>query len=199
MDVGQFNQKESDMNTNDLSDKELIASLVGPRLAERIYHGSLASLVHQPNPSFARKKLFIAQEFVRRALQEELSNRKAISSISLMRDYLKLTFAGKEHEVFMVMLLDTKGRLIDAEELFRGTLAQAAIYSREVVKCTLKYNAASVIFAHNHPSGVAQPSDADYHTTHRLQSALSLIDVKVLDHFVIAGNECWSFAENGLI
>jgi DNA repair protein RadC len=107
--------------------------------------------------------------------------------------------AGKDHEVFVAVFLDAQHRVIDAEELFQGTLTQTSVYPREVVKASLRWNAAAVIFAHNHPSGVAQPSQADELLTRNLKDALALVDVKVLDHFIIAGNASISFAERGLL
>lgn len=113
--------------------------------------------------------------------------------------YLKLKFAGLEHESFRVMFLDNKHGLIALKELFRGTINGANVYSREVVKATLQFNAAAVILAHNHPSGDTQPSDADKHITQRLVDALTLIDVRVLDHIVVGGNQTFSFAEHHLL
>jgi DNA repair protein RadC len=104
-----------------------------------------------------------------------------------------------EHEVFIILLLDSQNRLIEAQELFRGTLIQTSVYPREVVKSTLARNAAAVVFAHNHPSGVAEPSRADELLTQSLKQALALVDVRVLDHFVVAGTSTVSFAERGLI
>jgi DNA repair protein RadC len=104
-----------------------------------------------------------------------------------------------EHEVFIILLLDSQNRLIEAHELFRGTLSQTSVYPREVVKATLARNAAAVMFAHNHPSGVAEPSRADELLTQGLKQALALVDVKVLDHFVVAGTSMESFAERGLV
>ncbi len=122
-----------------------------------------------------------------------------LSSPGAVRDYLRLLLAGREHEVFVVVLLDAQHQVLHSEELFRGTLTQTSVYPREVVKLTLQHNAASVIFAHNHPSGVSEPSRADELLTRELRAALALIDVKVLDHFVIAGAESLSFAERGLL
>ncbi len=188
------------MNHVTLSDRELLAALIGPRQAERLYQGSLASLLLQTSGTgTGHNKLFAAQEFVRRVLREELGRRDALSSPTMVRDYLRLLFSGKEHEVFVVVLLDAQNRVLDAEELFRGTLTQTSVYPREVVKCSLKHNAAAVIFAHNHPSGVAEPSHADQLLTQSLKQALALVDVKVLDHFIVAGDACLSFAERGLI
>ena len=116
-----------------------------------------------------------------------------------VRDYLRLTLAGREHEVFVVVLLDSQHRVLRCEEMFRGTLSQTSVYPREVVKTALAANAASVIFAHNHPSGVSEPSHADELLTRELRAALALVDIRVLDHFVIAGAKALSFAERGLL
>ncbi|PCI97244.1 MAG: hypothetical protein COB14_09260 [Alphaproteobacteria bacterium] len=113
--------------------------------------------------------------------------------------YLKLKFAGLEHESFRVMFLNNRHEMIALEELFRGTIDGAAVYPREVVKTTLKFNAAAVILAHNHPSGDVDPSQADKHITQRLVDALKLIDVRVLDHIVVGNNEAYSFAQHGLV
>ena len=144
-------------------------------------------------------QLQAALELSRRALREELSARDVLSSPRAVRDYLRLTFAGRQHEVFVVLLLDAQHRVIACEELFRGTLTQTSVYPREVVKCALRHNAAAVIFAHNHPSGVAEPSHADEILTRSLKSALSLVDIQVLDHFIVAGSRTMSFAERGLL
>ena len=125
--------------------------------------------------------------------------RDPLNSPRAVRDYLQLTLAEKEHEVFACVYLDTQHRVIAIEELFRGTLAQTSVYPREVVKRALAHNAAAVILAHNHPSGVAEPSKADEYLTGSLTSALALVDVRVLDHFIIAGAASLSFAERGLI
>ena len=115
------------------------------------------------------------------------------------RDYLQLLLAGREHEVFVVVLLDAQNRVLSCQELFRGTLTQTSVYPREVVKVALAANAGAVIFAHNHPSGCSEPSRADELLTQNLKSALALVDVKVLDHFVVAGAKAISFAERGLL
>jgi DNA repair protein RadC len=122
-----------------------------------------------------------------------------LSSPSAVRDYLRLLLAGREHEVFVVVLLDAQNRVLSCEELFRGTLTQTSVYPREVVKVALAANAGAAIFAHNHPSGCSEPSRADELLTQNLKSALALVDVKVLDHFVVAGAEAISFAERGLL
>ena len=144
-------------------------------------------------------QLQAALELARRALKEEISSRSALSSPRAVRDYLRLALAGREQEVFVVLLLDAQHRVIAHEELFRGTLTQTSVYPREVVKCALRHNAAAVIFAHNHPSGVAEPSHADEILTRSLKSALALVDIQVLDHFIVAGSRTMSFAERGLL
>ena len=144
-------------------------------------------------------QLQAALELARRALKEEISSRNALSSPRAVRDYLRLALAGREQEVFVVLLLDAQHRVIAYEELFRGTLTQTSVYPREVVKCSLRHNAAAVIFAHNHPSGVAEPSHADEILTRSLKSALALVDIEVLDHFIVAGSRTMSFAERGLL
>ncbi|MFH1605075.1 MAG: DNA repair protein RadC [Pseudomonadota bacterium] len=138
-------------------------------------------------------------ELARRALAETLHAGDALGSPAAVRDFLRLTLAGREREVFLVVLLDAQNRVLACEELFRGTLTQTSVYPREVVRCALEYNAAALIIAHNHPSGVAEPSHADQVLTQSLKQALSLVDVKVLDHFIVAGNSTLSFAERGLM
>ena len=122
-----------------------------------------------------------------------------LNSPSAVRQYLTLRMAQLEHEVFMVLFLDSQNRAITIEEMFRGTLTQASVYPREVVKRALQLNACSVIFAHNHPSGVAEPSHADENLTQTLKKALALVDVQVLDHFIVAGAKTLSFAERGIL
>jgi len=140
-----------------------------------------------------------AIELSRRALREELSARSALTSPGAVRDYLRLSLAHRQHEVFVCIWLDAQHKIVGTEEAFRGTLTQTSVYPREIVKKALARNAAAVIFAHNHPSGVAQPSQADELLTANLKEALALIEVKVLDHFIIAGNQAISFAERGLL
>jgi DNA repair protein RadC len=122
----------------------------------------------------------------------------AFTSSLATRDFLRFKLGNYEREVFAVMLLDSQHKLIDYQELFFGTVNSATVYPREVVKTVLQENAAAVIFAHNHPSGIGEPSMADKQITKRLQDALGLIDVAVLDH-VIIGKSCYSFAENNLL
>lgn len=139
-------------------------------------------------------------ELARRALAEEMMQRDNFSSPSKVRDWLRLKLANNQHEVFMALWLDAQNRLLQADILFTGTLTQTSVYPREVVKTALTRNAAAVILAHNHPSGIAEPSRADELLTANLQSALNMIDVKLLDHFIVAGNaQPVSFAERGLL
>ena len=125
--------------------------------------------------------------------------RASLNSPTLVRDYLKLTLTDKTHEVFVCVFIDAQNRVIAVDELFRGTLTQTSVYPREVVKAALHHNCAAVILAHNHPSGVAEPSHADQLLTANLKQTLALVDVKVLDHFIIAGGSALSFAERGLL
>ena len=138
-------------------------------------------------------------ELARRSLSEEAGARDALASPQAVRDYLRLLLAARPHEVFVALFLDSQNRLLASEELFRGTLAQTSVYPREVVKVALARNAAAVIFAHNHPSGVAEPSRADELLTQTLKQALALVDIRTLDHFVVAGGRLTSFAERGLL
>ena len=132
-------------------------------------------------------------------LEERMRSGPLLSAPNAVRDYLRLLLHDRGHEVFVVVFLDSQHRVIACDELFRGTLAQTSVYPREVVKAALAHNAAAAILAHNHPSGVAEPSRADELLTQTLKQALSLIDVRVLDHFVVAGAASVSFAERGLI
>jgi len=138
-------------------------------------------------------------EMSRRALQEEFQRGDALDSPRAVRDYLRLSLGGREQEIFLVLFLDTRHRVIASEELFHGTLSQTSVYPREVVKRALSHNAAAVILAHNHPSGVAEPSQSDIMLTDALKQALSLVDVRVLDHLIVAVGKTLSFAEKGLI
>ncbi len=138
-------------------------------------------------------------EMSRRALAEDMQVRDVLGSPSQVRDYLCLKLGALSREVFMVLFLDAQNRVLAQEEMFSGTLTQTSVYPREVVKRALHHNAASVIFAHNHPSGVAEQSRADELLTTALKQALALVDVRVLDHFIVAGNNTLSFAEKGLL
>jgi DNA repair protein RadC len=192
-----------------LSDTDLLGVLVGPRHAVsllRVASGSLSQLLHEPMPvAYAQpriaSRLKAAAELVRRSLVEAMAHRDVLASPAEVRTYLRLLLAKRDHEVFMVLFLDAQNRVIASEEMFRGTLTQTSVYPREVVKRTLALNAAAVILAHNHPSGVAEPSRADEFLTQTLRASLALIDARVLDHFIVAGsgNAILSFAERGLL
>lgn len=138
-------------------------------------------------------------EMARRALREKLDRGSALSSPQAVRDYLRLKLQDRPHEIFVAVFLDAQNRVLAVEELFRGTLTQTSVYPREVVKRALAHNAAALIFAHNHPSGIAEPSRSDESLTQALKQALALVDVKVLDHFVIGAGAAMSFAERGLL
>lgn len=144
-------------------------------------------------------QLLCGLRLARELLAEELRPGEAFRSIYAVSDYLKLHFAGQAHESFAVLFLDAHHTLLAFEDLFRGTLTQAGVYPREVLKRALQHNAAAVILAHNHPSGEVEPSAADQVVTNQLKEALSYIDVRVLDHFVVAGNRAVSMAERGLV
>ncbi len=190
-----------------MSDADLLGIMVGTKAASRMLQdagGSLSTLLNESLPSYdlqpkVRTKLQVAKELVRRSLLETMRHRDVLSSPASVRDYLRMTLTGRDYEVFVVLFLDAQNRVIESEEMFRGTLTQTSVYPREVVKRSLFNNAAAVIFAHNHPSGVAEPSHADELLTQSLKQALALVDVKVLDHFVIAGAGLMSFAEHGLL
>lgn len=134
-----------------------------------------------------------------RLLGRQLPGREVLSSPQVVRDFLRVKLGALEHEVFAVLMLDAQHRLIEYVELFRGTVSQTSVYPREVVKESLARNAAALILVHNHPSGVAEPSRADEHLTQTLKAALALVDVRVLDHLVVASSVVLSFAERGLL
>jgi DNA repair protein RadC len=203
-----------------LSDAELLAIFlrVGIRGKSAIdlardlidqFDGDLAQLVSASGKTLSKLPgigpakaalLHASVELARRAIVNPMKERNALSSPQAVRDWLRLSLGGLQHEVFVALWLDSQNRLIATEELFHGTLTQTSVYPREVVKRALACNAGSVILAHNHPSGLAEPSAADQMLTSTLKQTLALIDVKVLDHFIItSGAEPLSFAERGLI
>jgi len=159
--------------------------------------------VRGPTARTARSRITQENATIRKALQivERRLKRSdvAMTSPEAVREYLRLRIADREHEVFVTLFLDSQHRLIACEELFRGTISQTSVYPREVVKAVLRHNAAAAIFAHNHPSGIAEPSGADELLTRTLKEALSLVDCRTLDHFVVGRNEVMSFAERGLL
>jgi DNA repair protein RadC len=144
-------------------------------------------------------QLQAASELIRRALAAEMKSGINLSSPTAVRDFLRLSIQDRHVEVFVGLFLDAQNRVIAVEELFSGTLTQTSVFPREIVRRALHLNAASVIFAHNHPSGVAEPSHADETLTQALKEALALIDVRVLDHFVVGRGATLSFAERGLL
>ncbi len=181
-----------------LSDRELLGKLIGVRATTKLYQGTLKPLFCG-NGDLQHEKCAVAKELVKRWLDEEIRLKCVLSAPTAVRDCLRIHFAGREYESFVALFVDAQNRLIDVEELFRGTLTQTSVYPREVVKAALHHNAAAVIFAHNHPSGLAEPSKADERLTDALKQALALVDVKVLDHFIVAEAAVLSFAERGLL
>lgn len=170
--------------------------------------GSLAGLFSTSQTELCRVKgmgeakyvqLQAVLEMARRAMDEKIKSTDALNSPQAVRDYLRLTLARLPHEVFVAVFLTVQHRVIAVEELFRGTLTRTSVYPREIVKRALAHNAGSVILAHNHPSGEPTPSSADRELTKALADALALIDVRVLDHFIVAPGASVSFAEQGLL
>jgi len=203
------------MGPDALSDTEILAVLLRKGSKEKsavdlardvlTRAGSISAVLSLPfldlgilSPE-ALARLYAAQELGKRALREKLATGNALNSPSAVRDYLRMKLQALPHEVFIVLFLDAQNRVIGSEELFRGTLTQTSVYPREVVKRALHHNAGAVIFAHNHPSGVAEPSHADETLTQALKQALALVDVRVLDHFIVSGSGVLSFAERGLL
>lgn len=202
-----------------LSDPELLALLlrtgmVGKdvfALAQELLDafGGLAGLLHAQADDLRRTKglggpakraqLLAVLELARRALAEQLRERAVFTSPDAVKQYLQLHLARQPHEVFAVMFLDAQNRLIALDTLFRGTLTQTSVYPREIVIHALQHQAASVVLAHNHPSGTVQPSRADEALTQTLKAALALVDVRVLDHVVVAPGASLSMAERGLL
>ncbi len=201
-----------------LSDAELLAVLLRTGLRGRSavelgsellaeYGGLRGLLAARQEQALARPGLGPARwallqasvELSRRSLREELRSRDSLQSPRAVRDFLALWLRDRRFEVFAGLFLDSQNRLIASEELFRGTLTQTAVYPREVARRALELNCAGIILAHNHPSGVAEPSAADRMLTDALRSALRPLDIPVLDHLIVAGNHCFSFSEAGLI
>jgi DNA repair protein RadC len=201
-----------------LSDAELLALLLrtglpgknalqmGQELLDRF--GGVAGLLHTGADALTsikglgpakRAEIVAVLELARRALSAQLKQQTLFDSPEAVRDYLQLQLGSRPHEIFAVLFLDSQHRLIVLEELFRGTLTQTSVYPREVVVRALALNAASVVLAHNHPSGTAEPSRADEALTQTLKAALGLVDVRVLDHFVVTSTEAVSMAQRGLL
>ncbi|GAC1599285.1 MAG: DNA repair protein RadC [Ramlibacter sp.] len=146
-----------------------------------------------------RAELVAVLELARRAMAQQLREREVFSSPGAVKHYLQLHLAAKAHEVFAVLFLDAQNRLLAMEELFRGTLTQTSVYPREIVMRALHHQASAVVLAHNHPSGSVEPSRADESLTQTLRAALALVDVRVLDHVIVAPGEALSMAEKGLL
>ena len=170
--------------------------------------GGIAGLLHASAADLERIKglgpakraeLVAVLELARRALAQQLREREVFDSPQAVKHYLQLHLAAKGHEVFAVLFLDSQHRLLAMEELFRGTLTQTSVYPREVVLRALHHQAAAVVLAHNHPSGSVQPSRADEALTQTLKAALALVDVRVLDHVIVAPGQALSMAEKGLV
>ncbi|WP_293225969.1 DNA repair protein RadC [Ottowia sp.] len=202
-----------------LGDAELLALLLRTGLAgksvlqlaqELLEHfGGIAGLLHASaddlkrikglGGSAKRAELVAVLELARRALAEQLRERAALDTPQAVQHYLQLQLAARAHEVFAVLFLDSQHRLIALEELFRGTLTQTSVYPREVVLRALHHHASAVVLAHNHPSGSTAPSRADEALTQNLKAALALVDVRVLDHVIVAPGQALSMAEKGLV
>lgn len=167
----------------------------------RLCAASAAEFSAIPGMGLAKyAQLQAVMELARRALAEQMNDADVFESPLAVRNWLRLRIGSLPHEVFHVLLLDARNRLIEAVELFRGTLTQTSVYPREVVKLALARNAAAVILAHNHPSGAAEPSPADELLTRSLKQALELVDIRVLDHFIVTAHaQPLSFAERGLL
>ncbi|MEI6762187.1 MAG: DNA repair protein RadC [Betaproteobacteria bacterium] len=146
-----------------------------------------------------RAELVGVLELARRAMGQQLRERAVFATPEAVKHYLQLHLSARAHEVFAVLFLDVQNRLLAMEELFRGTLTQTSVYPREVVLRALHHQASAVVLAHNHPSGTVQPSRADEHLTQTLKSTLALIDVRVLDHVIVAPGQALSMAERGLL
>jgi len=201
-----------------LSDAELLAIFLRTGVNGRsavdlardllIEHGSLRALFECSQDRFTQSmglgnakyaQLQAVLEMARRHLHESLKKKSVVNSPDSTRDFLTSRMRGYQREVFACLFLDNRHQIIEYEELFQGTIDSTAVYPREVVKTALFHNAAAVIFAHNHPSGVNEPSDADKQITRKLKEALHLVDIRVLDHVIVGEGQAFSFAENGLL
>jgi len=199
-----------------LSDAELLAVFLRTGVSgksavdlgrEMIQHfGSLSKLFSATMQEFSAihglgsakfAQLQAVLELAKRAISEDLKNHTSLSSPQSVKQYLQLFIGNKTYESFVVLFLDVKNCLITSEELFRGTLNHASVYPREIVKRALQHNAAAIIIAHNHPSGSPEPSQADLNLTQTLKQTLALVDIRVLDHFIVANPHVYSFAEHG--
>jgi DNA repair protein RadC len=182
------------------SNLELLSRLVGKRTAKHLCTRPLSELFNGEDvPDEVRARLSACRELVRRFTLEDMQRGPLLNNPAVVREHLLTHYAGAEREVFSVLHLDNRHRLIAVEELFAGTIDGASVHPREVVKFALARNAAAVILAHNHPSGVAEPSQADEMITARIRDALALVDIRVLDHLIVGGSTVTSLAERGLI
>ncbi len=204
-----------------LSDTELLALLLRTGMAgknvlqlakelldEKTGFGGIAGLLHASADDLNRIKglgpakraeLVAVLELSRRALAQQLRQKTVLDSAQAVKDYLQLHLAEKPHEVFAVLFLDSQHHMLALEELFRGTLTQTSVYPREVVLRALHHKASAVVLAHNHPSGSVQPSAADLMLTNTLKATLALVDVRVLDHVIVARGSALSMAQQGLL
>ena len=197
-----------------LSDRDLLAVLVGENTADCMLMetgGSLLSLfpdepcmvamARESGTEYGWAKprviLSAAKELARRLLGETLVQGVNMNSPRQVKEFLTHSIGQLHHEVFMALWLDSQNRLIEAEEMFRGTLSQTAVYPREMVRHAMAFNAAGVVISHNHPSGEKEPSQADRWLTEQLKTCLGLVAVKLIDHIIIAGNNSLSFCERG--
>ncbi|EKE81477.1 RadC family protein [Idiomarina xiamenensis] len=211
-------EKLMQYGANALSDAELLAVLLGRGIrgqnvliyAQQLLHGfgGLAALLSAGTEQLLSHRglgparvlqLQVVMELAKRYLQERLSRECCFSEPDHVKQYLTAQLRHQQREVFALLLLDSQHRLLRYEELFHGTINAAPVYPREVIKLVLQHNAAAVILAHNHPSGVSEPSQADQRVTERLKRALNLVDVRLLDHFVVGAGAPVSFAERGLL
>lgn len=188
------------MNDMPESTPHLLSLLLGKRTAKRICRDSVVELLLDDSvPEDVKVRLRASRELVRRWMLEELRQSPVISNPNAVREFLAAHYLGQEREVFSCLFLDSRHRLITVEEMFLGTVDGASVHPREVVKRALKLNATAVILAHNHPSGVAEPSQADEIITVRLRDSLALVEIRVLDHLIVGGKTVVSLAERGLI
>lgn len=179
---------------------QLSEELLGPDGIAGLLQATAASLKKVKGLGPAKQaELLAVFEMARRALSQRLKEREAFHTPDAVRQYLQLQLAHKNHEVFAVLFLDSQNRLLAMEELFRGTLSQTSVYPREVVMRALHHQAAAVVLSHNHPSGSVQPSRADEMLTQTLKTTLALVDVRVLDHVIVAPGAALSMAEQGLL
>lgn len=191
-------------NPKSMSDLELLSIVYGRNDAELLLdscNGQIGNVIREAEAAYTvpHRLLCATIELMQRALVEELRFRDTLGSPGRVREMLQLHFMGREYESFVMLSLDAQNRLIQFDEMFRGTLTQTSVYPREVVKLALKNNSAGVVFSHNHPSGICEPSSADRLLTSTLKNALALVDVKVHDHFLVGSNQVLSFAEQGLL